>query len=220
MADIGVAEEVADFGDAAARQEDAQGFGMKFQTVGIDGPGFLYGLGYGKSLFGVGDGGLEEVLPGQLAVALVDLGPAFDDAGHGEGVNAGGRHGLDALLREEGRGEGFGGGAGGIQTDELTGAGFAVHDEEVAAEAGLHGFDDGEDCVGGDGGIDGRTSLGQYLRSGRGCQRLAGGGDALLGDHHGAAVVATLREHWNYRSEDQAGGPQNFHDGGYSSIPG
>ena len=103
MADIGIPEDVADFGNATARQEDAQGFGMLLETIGIRGPGFLNGLGYRESLFGVGDGGLEQVFPGQLAVALVDLGPAFDDARDGEGVNAGGRHRLDTLLRQERR---------------------------------------------------------------------------------------------------------------------
>ena len=45
-------------------------------------------FGHREAVFGVGDRGLEQILPRQLAEALVHLGPAVDRAGNGDAVNA------------------------------------------------------------------------------------------------------------------------------------
>ena len=193
MADIGIAEDVADFGALAAGQEDAQGFGMQLETIGIRGPGFLDRLGYRESLLGVGDGGLEQVLPGQLAVALVHLGPAFDAPGHGEAVDAGGRHRLDALLGEELRREGFGGGAGGIQPGELAGPGSQYMTNRSPPRPFFIGSTTASTALAAMAASTADPPLASICAAGRGRQRLAGGGDSLLRDHHGAAVIAALR---------------------------
>ena len=80
------------------------------------------------------------------------------------------------------------GGAARVETGDLAGFGVAVHDKEVAADAAHHGFDDAEDGVGGDGGVDGATALGEDLGAGLGGEDLAGGDNAAGGDDHGASV--------------------------------
>jgi len=76
-----------------------------------------------------------------------------------------------------------------------------MDNEEVAAGATLHGFGDGEDGIGGNGGVDRGTAVVEDLGGGLGGENLAGGGDALAGDDHGAAVVAAcaVGGHWSLR---------------------
>ena len=75
---------------------------------------------------------------------------------------------------------------------QFAGLGVPVESEQVAAQAVLHGFDDGEHGVGGDGGVDGRAAARQNLRRRLRGERLAGGCDSLLRDHLRAAVIAAL----------------------------
>jgi len=55
---------------------------------------------------------------------------------------------------------GTGGRAARVQASHLAGFGVAVHDEQVAADSAHHGFDNAEDGIGRDGGVDGAAALG------------------------------------------------------------
>ena len=98
---------------------------------------------------------------------------------------------------------------------QLPGLGIPVESKQISAQAVLHGLDHGEHGVGGDGGVDGGSTARQNLHGGLRCQRLAGGGDALLRDHLRTAVVAALAEQRcgrENRETDQPGGER--HDEG------
>ena len=161
--DIGILENVADLGHFAAGKKHAHGFGMHAESALGGDPGLLNRFGDGKSLLGVGDRGLKQILPRELAVAFVNFRPTFYRARHGEAVNSISWHRLDALLREKFRRQRLRRGTGCIEADQLAGSGFPVDDEEIATQSGFHGLDDGEDGVGGDGGIDCGAALGENL---------------------------------------------------------
>ena len=158
------------------------------------------------------DGGLHEIGPGELAEAFVELIPSFDTAGHGDRVDAGLRHGFVALRFEEVDGEAGGGPAAGVEGGELAGFGVPVDGEEVAADAVAFGLDDAEYGVSGDGGVDGGSAAGQYLRAGLGGEGLAGGDDPAIGDDHGARLRSILRVRANYeeRKGDEERGTHGF----------
>lgn len=88
----------------------------------------------------------------------------------------------------------------------------------ISAKAGLHRLDYSEHRVRCNGSVDSRSAVSQDLRGRRGSQRLAGGGDALLRDHHGAAVVAPLAVHRNHLHDKQCRDfHEHSHDSGYSN---
>jgi hypothetical protein len=67
------------------------------------------------------------------------------------------------LLGKKGRGESLRGSAGRVESREIAGDGIAIENKEVATEAILHGFGDGEDCVGRNRGVNRGTAAGQNL---------------------------------------------------------
>ena len=149
-------------------------------------------LGHREAFLGVRDGGLEQFLPGELAVFLMDLRPAVHGAGDGEAMDARGGHRLRTLFGQELRRKRLGRGSRGVQADQFSGLALPVEDEEVSTETRLHRLDNSEHGVCSDRGIDCRSAFRKDLSCGLRRQCLAGGGDPLLGNDHRPAVIASL----------------------------
>ena len=66
--------------------------------------------------------------------------------------------------------------------------------------------------VGGDGRIHGRTAARQHLRSRLRCQRLAGGHDPAVGNHHRARRGTVLRVRGNRQKEKECGEEKPWHE--------
>ena len=98
-------------------------------------------------------------------------------------------------------GECAGRGSGRIQPGQFSGFRIVVNHEQVAAQPVHHGLHHGQHGVGGDGSVDRGPALSQNLCAGLRSQGLAGGGDSLLGNDHGAAIIAPLREQWQSAQE-------------------
>src|SRR5262245_36435426 len=111
------------------------------------------------------DGAFEQVLPWQLPVACVNLGPTVDRSWHGDGVDADRWHFLDLLFRENRRRESFWCGTGRVETDIFAGFGVPIKDEQVAADSIHHGFNEPKDGVGRDCGVGGGAATLQDVHS-------------------------------------------------------
>src|ERR1039457_5702145 len=63
---------------------------------------------------------------------------------------------------------------------------------QIAAVAAAHGLHQARHGVGDDGGIHGQSVALEHLGGGLGGERLAGGGDSVLGNHHGSRLGTFL----------------------------
>jgi hypothetical protein len=81
VGDVGVAEERASLWSLPVGQEDTCAFGIGPQAVAVTGPPGVNDFGDREAVVGIKDGGLKKVAPGKLAPAVVEFGPAVDDAG-------------------------------------------------------------------------------------------------------------------------------------------
>ncbi len=137
------------------------------------------------------DGGFEELGPLEFAVALVEGPPGVEGAGDGDGDGAVG--GEDAVLcagAGDVEGEGFGGAAGAGEGDDFFELGIPDHGVAVAADAAGGGFDEAEDGVGGDGGVDGGAALFEDLDGGQGGEGVRGAGGSAAAHGGGAGGEA------------------------------
>ena len=127
---------------------------------------------------------------GCVARIAVQLEPAVDSAGCGDGKEAGGRDGgamqagelgLYLLETQAKRGP-----AGGIEAVEFAGFGVIDDGEEIASRAATHWLHEAEGGIGRDGGIDGGAAGFQNIDADLRGQRLARADHAVLREHFGA----------------------------------
>ncbi len=145
----------------------------------------------GGAGFAVVDGGFEELSPFEFAVALVEVPPGVERAGDGDG---------DGSVRGKGsvlcagagdfESEGFGGATGAGEGDDLVEFGVPDHGVAVAADAAGGGFDEAEDGVGGDGGVDGGAAFFEDLDGGEGGEGMRGSGGSAAAHGGGAGGEA------------------------------
>ncbi|MNT34370.1 hypothetical protein D3C72_1703480 [compost metagenome] len=136
---------------AALGQERVGKAGLGRQFGRLVGPLACDGGRHREAVFGIRDGGLEQLGEGQLAEAVRQGLPAGDLAGHGDGAPAGAGHGVSAVEvfgRPGGRRA-----AAGIQAMEL--AVVPDQGEHVAADPVHHGLDDSQGNRGGNGAVNG-----------------------------------------------------------------
>jgi len=146
-------------------------------------------FGHGESSVGIRLSRVEEFPPRQLSEALVEFGPAVDRTRHRNGVDSRERHAGGPVAGQKFRREPARRGSGCVQASELSGLGFPIEHEQIAANPVHHGFDHAQHGIGGDGRIHRRTAARQDLRAGLGCKRLTGRHDSLLRDYQRPAVV-------------------------------
>ena len=109
----------------------------------------------GRAGFAVVDGGFEEFGPFEFAVALMEGPPGVERAGDGDGDGSVGREGtVFCAGAGDVESEVFRGAAGAGEGDDFFELGVPDHGEAVAADAAGGRFDEAEDGVGGDGGVD------------------------------------------------------------------
>ena len=154
------------------------------------------GFGDRVAFRGVSDGGKEEVSPGQPAKAGVHFRPAIDRAGHGDSVDATDGHCSETLGVEKRRRQRARGGTGAVQTPQLARLRFPIENKQIAADTAAHGLNHTKDGVGGDGRIRSGTTAGKRLGTGLGGKRMAGGGNATVGNDHGAPVAPSVNRQW------------------------
>ncbi len=176
----GVAADVAFVGSLAVGGVGVEGVGGLFDSgagAGEDGEVALdvvaNDLRSGGAGLAVVDGGFEELGPLEFAVALVEGPPGVEGSGDGDGDGSVG--GEDAVLcagAGDVESEGFGRAAGAGEADDFVEFGVPDHGEAVAADAGAGGFDEAEDGVGGNGGVDCGAAFFQGLDGGEGGERM------------------------------------------------
>ncbi|MNJ31120.1 hypothetical protein D3C77_257460 [compost metagenome] len=187
-AQVGIGEDLARLGRAAAGQPD-----LPAVVVLLDDRGALveighaplevvgHDLGHGHALFTQLGDGQQDVLPRQLAVALVGAPPGVDRAGHVDG------HG--AVFGQVAVGAGLGPGrrqrqrertvSRAVEADDLL-LGRVPHQAEgVAADAVGGRLQETEGGVDGDGGVDGRAAAPQGVQADQGGGGVGGGGGAV-----------------------------------------
>ena len=156
----GAAEQLAGMRRAAMRQKSLGKARLIAQRLDLPGPNAGDGCGNEETVGGVTDGGLEEDVERQRAVALVQRHPSGDAARHGDAVPAERRHRRAGEHREIPAGRRA---AGGIQAGKL----LAVPDdrEGIASDA-VHGrLDDGQRDGGSDRCVDGVAAARDHARS-------------------------------------------------------
>ena len=144
-------------------------------------------LGVGRAVFAVMDGGLEEIGPFELAVALMEGPPSAESAGGGDGNGAEGRDDSVFCAGADGdEGERLRGFAGAGHGDDF--GKFWIPDEGVAiaAEAGAGGFHETEAGIDGDGGVDGRAAAFEHVDADLGGDGVGGAGGSVAAEGGGA----------------------------------
>ncbi len=140
-------------------------------------------LRVGRAVFAVVNGGLEELGPLELAVALMEGPPSGESAGGGDGDGAEGRDdsvfgaGADGGERKGARG--FAGAGHGDDFGELR-----VPDEGVAiaAESGAGGLHETETGIDGDSGVDGGATALEHVDADLGGDGVGGAGCAIAAE--------------------------------------
>ncbi len=141
--------------------------------------------------FAVVDGGLKELGPLEFAVALVEGPPGVDCAGDRDGDGAvGGKSAVFCVGAGDVKGEGFGRAAGAGEADDFVELRVPEHGVAVATDAAGGGFDEAEDGVGGDGGVDCGAAFFQDLDCCEGGERMRGSGGSAATHGGGAAGEA------------------------------
>lgn len=135
----------------------------------------------------------EKLFPREAAESAVGGVPAGHGPGHGDRVDARGGHCRVALLVQPLRRKAARRPTGGVQPFEPAAARVAVDEEEIAAGAAHHRFDDAQHGVGGDGGIGCRAAFLGYAHAGLRGQRMAGGDDAVAAVDDRTRLVAVRR---------------------------
>ena len=145
----------------------------------------------GRAGLAVVDGGFEELGPLEFAVALVEGPPGVECSGDGDGDGSvGGKGAVLCAGAGDVESEGFGGAAGAGEGDDLVEFGVPDHGVAVAADAAGGGFDEAEDGVGGDGGVDGGAAFFQDLDGGEGGEGMRGSGGSAAAHGGGAGGEA------------------------------
>ena len=176
LGELGKAHHLARPRGLVAHQQEAPGVVVEEQLLGAQAPVVGGARVHREALLGVADGGLEQPVEAQGAVILDQGGPGVDGAGHGDGVRAGDRDGVDAALeiplgRRRGRGP-----ARAVEGDDPVLAPGRVEYEAVAADAGGLGLDDREHGGSRDRRVDRVAALAQDLDGHQGRRRLGGRG--------------------------------------------
>ncbi len=196
--EVGVAADVAFVGGFAVGGEGVEGVGgffdagagfgevgeVEFDVVADD-------LWRGGAGFAVVDGGFEELGPFEFAVALMEGPPGVECAGDGDGDGSvGGEGSVFCAGAGDVEGEGFGGAAGAGERDDFFELGVPDHGVAVAADAAGGGFDEAEDGVGGDGGVDGGATFFEDFDGGEGREGVCGAGGSAASHGGGAGGEA------------------------------
>ena len=176
----------------AVAQKDPPGVLVLGQLGFLGMPRLVNDFGDGITVVRVVDGGLEQIVPGKASEALVQFGPTVHASRHGDGLDSFLRHGGMAHGFQHVDGEPLGRPAAGIDGRELAGFGLPINGEQVSAEPAALRLDDAQRGVGGDGRVHRGTAAGQHLGARLRGERLAGGHDAAIGDHHGPGLGSIL----------------------------
>ncbi len=207
---VGVAaafgDEAIGAGEVGVAADVAFDRGFAVGCEGVEGVGGLFDAGAGFGEVGeaefdvvaddlrrggaglaVVDGGFEELGPLEFAVALVEGPPGVERSGDGDGDGSvGGKGAVFCAGAGDVESEGFGGAAGAGEGDDLFELGVPDHGVAVAADAAGGGFDEAEDGVGGDGGVDGGAAFLEDFDGGECGEGVRGSGGS--GAAHGGGA--------------------------------
>ena len=192
--EVGIAADVVFVGGRAAGSVGVHGVDGFFDAgsgteegreVALDVP--ADDLGVGRAVFAVMDGGLEELSPLELAVALMESPPSGESAGSGDGDGAEGRD--DSVFSagaDGGERKGARGFAGAGHADDF--GKFWIPDEGVAiaAETGAGGLHEAEAGIDGDSGVNGRSTALEHVNADLGGDGVGGSGRAVAAEGGGA----------------------------------
>ena len=182
-----VAEDLSSAWRAARRQVSARRVGVRRQVrlARLPHPGDH--LAHREALFRDGDGGFQQLGERARSEAGAQRFPSVDRARHRPRERTGGGQLGKAARSHLLQGGAVGRAAAGVEPEELPGAGFPHHREEIAADAAGHRLDHSEHEIRGDGRVHGIPAAAQDVDPGLHRERLAGGDHPMHRVHGGPA---------------------------------